>query len=383
MSMKKNRLLGSHVPAQKPTPFEDAYRGLKSVRRIVVAIAGIVAAVHVIAQFIGPLIIQIYLLNFTILISPAGTLSKSSLEIFVVFLLILLGGLVGLVASPMFTTSFVAPETRDALPNLFGLRFMAPDTPRPMLLLKRITSFDFLKEYVMLHFPSLSLILIIMPVDAYFNMPIQKMCSWAMPVLFLASASLLYIFKLKRCRLKFSTYIDLIINLTLSNCMAMIWMSLLEILVFKAWQHGVGEIIGPKEKVVVELIAVAIVGIFCHALMVTLMSSIRALAGLAVLAVGVLCIYPGPAALAAAALREAQLGGGTRISYAVMGARATTPEPANGCLVLATPVYVAIELDNNSCSLPTRFAFTGSDMKGRPVQVFSRSEVNIIELPSR
>ena len=75
------------------------------------------------------------------------------------------------------------------------------------------------------------------------------------------------------------------------------------------------------------------------------------MAGFAVIALVILWVYPGPAALVAGALREAQLGGGTRISYTVIGARATTPEPASGCLILATTSFVVIgEVDDNSCS---------------------------------
>ena len=120
---------------------------------------------------------------------------------------------------------------------------------------------------------------------------------------------------------------------------------------------------------------------FWHAFTAWLRPSPRALAGFAVLALGVLLVDPGPAALVAGALREAQLGGGTRISYTVTGARATTPGPASGCLVLATTSYVVIgALDDNGCSLPRRFAFSASKVKVRPVQVFSRNEVNISEV---
>jgi hypothetical protein len=114
--------------------------------------------------------------------------------------------------------------------------------------------------------------------------------------------------------------------------------------------------------------------------------SVRALAGFAVILLGGFVVYPGYAALGAAALRQAQLGGGTRISYSVVGPRATTPEPTSGCLVLATASYVLIgDLDDNSCPSLRRvwrfWGITASEAKLRPVRMFSRSEINITEVP--
>jgi uncharacterized membrane protein len=294
-----------------------------------------------------------------------------------------LGCAICLILLPLFVPYFVLPETRDSLPNLFGMRYIPPDIPRPVLLLKRGTFFDFLKEHVIVYFPSVVLILIGVPAAAYFDIPVPKICFWTMTPSFVISAFLLYIFKLKGRR-RFSTYTDLLFGLPIFNYMVILWMLLLGLLILRAWQHGVAEIIGSKEKVVIELIAVSLVIVVCHALIAWLRPSIRALSGLAVLAVGVLCAYPGPAAIAAVALREARLGGGTRISYTVMGARATTPEPATGCLVLATTSWVVIGgLDDNSCAPLRRFAFTASEVKPRPVRVFSRNEINISGVPRR
>jgi hypothetical protein len=94
-----------------------------------------------------------------------------------------------------------------------------------------------------------------------------------------------------------------------------------------------------------------------------------------------LYLYPGYAEIGAEALREAQLGGGTRISYTVKGSQATTP-PTSGCLVLATTGDVLIgELDDNRCPPLRRFAFTASEVKPRPVRVFSRREIKISVVP--
>ena len=353
--MKKDRL---------STALANVHRWLKHV-------CGIITAAGIIGAIIATVIIQVYLSNFSIYISPVDTLSTRSLEIFMFVFSALLLSLVGVFLSPFFTPHFVLRETRDILPNLFGM---------PV----RGTFFNFLKEYVLYYSWLLMLNLVVMPVAAYFEIPIPKIISWFMMSLFAITALVLYIFRLKGRRLKFSTYLGLVIDLLWSNYKTIVAMLLLQIIILRVWQHGVAEVIGSKEKVTLEIIAVGLVGIFCHAFIAWLRPrlSTRAVAGFAVIALGVLWVYPGPAVLVAVALREAQLGGGTRISYTVMGARATTPEPARGCLVLATTSYVVIgELDDNSCSLPRRFAFNASDVKGRPVQVFSRSEVNISEVP--
>jgi hypothetical protein len=342
---------------------------LANVHRWLKHVCGILTAVGIIGAIIGTVIIQAYLSSFSIYISPVDTLSTRSLESFMFVFSVRLLSVVGLFLLPFFTPYFVLRETRDSLPNLFGM---------PV----RGTFFNFLKEYVPYYFSFLMLNLMVMPVAVYFEIPIPKVSSWAMTLLFAISALVLYIFRLKGRRLKFSTYLGLFIDLLWSNYKTIVAMLLLEIIILRVWQHGVAEVIGSKEKVTLEIIAVGLVGVFCHAFVAWLRLSTRAVAGFAVIALVILWVYPGPAALVAGALREAQLGGGTRISYTVISARATTPEPASGCLVLATTGYVVIgELDDNSCSLPRRFAFTASDVKGRPVQVFSRSEVNITEVP--
>ena len=110
--------------------------------------------------------------------------------------------------------------------------------------------------------------------------------------------------------------------------------------------------------------------------------SICALAGFAVILLAGFAAYPGYASIGAAALREAWLGGGTRISYTVVGPPATIPEPTGGCLILATTSHVLIgELDDNICPSLRRFSIGGSEVKPRPVHVFSRNEIEITEGP--
>ena len=109
--------------------------------------------------------------------------------------------------------------------------------------------------------------------------------------------------------------------------------------------------------------------------------SICALAGFAVILLAGFAAYPGYASIGAAALRAAWLGGGTRISYTMVPG-ATTSESTRGCLVLATTSHVLIgELDDNICPSLRRFSIGGSEVKPRPVHVFSRNEIEITEGP--
>jgi hypothetical protein len=360
--MKKDRL---------STMLANVHRSLKPVRGIMTTVGGIITVVGIIGVIIGTAIIQVYLSKFSIYISPIDTLSTRSLEIFMFVFSTSLIGFVGIFLLPFFTPYFVLHETRDILPDLFGM---------PV----RGTIFSFLKEYLPYYFPFLMLNLIVMPVDAYFEIPIPKIISYSMISSFTISALALYIARLKGRRLKRPTYLYLFIDFLWYNYTTIVSMLLLQLIILGVWQHGVAEVIGSKEKATLEIIAVGLVSILCHAFMAWLRPrlSTRAVAGFAVIALYALWLYPGPLAVVAGALREAQLGGGTRISYTVISARATTPEPATGCLVLATTGYVVIsEPDDNSCSLPRRFAFTASDVKGWRAQVFSRSEVNISEVP--
>jgi hypothetical protein len=344
------------------TRLENAYRWLKPV-------FGIMTAVGAIAATIATVIISLYLLNLSIYISPVD-ISIRSLEIFMFVFSALVLTVVGVLLWPLFTRYTVPPETRDSLPNLFGIP-------------ARGTFSNFLKEYLLYYFTFIMLNLIVMPVFLYFELPTPKII-WSTTSLFCISALALYIYRLKSRRLKVSRYIDLSIDLVVSNLRTIGGMLLFEVIILRVWEHGVADIIESKEKVTLEMIAAGLFVIFCHAFMAWLRPklSMRVMAGSAVIALCVLWVYPGPAAFVALALPESQLGGGTRISYRVIGADATTPGPASGCLVLATTSSVVIgELDNNRCPLLSKFGFSASEVKVRPVHVFSRSEVNISEVP--
>lgn len=365
--MKKDRPL---------TTLENVYRWLKLVGAMAAAVVAIITAISL---TIGTVIIQIYLSNFSIPITPLPDLSQQSLQIFILVFIWFLASAVGALLLPFLNPYSVLPETLDSLPSLFGVRY-SPDTRRLVRLSERGTFFDFLKQYVPYYFSFLILNLIVAPVYAYFEIPIPIILSWSMASSFVISIIFLYIFRLKGRRLKVSTYVGLLIDLLWSNYKTIVGMLLFEIVISKIWQNGVSDLTGSKEKVALEMIVAGLVVIFCHAFIARLRppSPRHAVAGLAVIALVVLYVYPGPIAIVAGALREAQLGGGTRISYTVIGTGTTTPQL--GCLVLATTGHLAIgELDDNGCSLPSRFAFSASEVKKLPVHVFSRSEVNISE----
>jgi hypothetical protein len=212
----------------------------------------------------------------------------------------------------------------------------------------------------------------------YFEVPVEKMYSWATPSSIIFSALVLYIFKLKGRPEKLSTYWSLVYI----NWLTTLWVLFLEIGLWRAWEYDLTQSITPGEQMLIEAGAVSFIGMTFHAFTAWARFSTRVLVGFALLIVGILYVYPGYAAIGAEALREAQLGGGTRISYTVIGPRATTREPTSGCLVLATTSYVLIGgLDDNSCSPLTRFSFTASEAKARTVRVFPRSEINISEVP--
>jgi hypothetical protein len=373
----KDRSLGSQVPVQ--TQMEKAHRWLKLLGEMVAAAVGITTVASII---IGTIIIKIYLSYFAIAISPLDTFSASSLQIFVFFFILLLGSAVFLFLVPLCATYIVPPETRDSLPDLFGRRYLPPGTlqPQPALLLTRGTfpNFNFWKEYAIFYLPTLGLILI-MPIILYFQIPVEKIVPWVTLSSFIISALLLSIYRLKR-RPKSETFYALL----LLNWMTMMWVLLLEIGMMRSWEYAVNKSIMPLWQAVIEVIVVSFLVVLCHMSMAWAKFSIRALAVSTVIVLGGFAVYPGYAAIGAAALREAQLGGGTRISYTVVGPRATTPEPTSGCLVLATASYVLIgNLDDNSCPSLRRFwGITASEAKLRPVRVFSRSEINISEVPN-
>jgi hypothetical protein len=215
-----------------------------------------------------------------------------------------------------------------------------------------------------------------MPVIMYFEMPVETIPSVIL-ISFIISALLLSIFKLKGRAKSESLWSLLSINL-----MTIMWILLVELGMLKAWEYAVNESIVPMWKAVLEVIGVSLLVTLCHVAMAWARFSIRHLVSAAVVLLVGFAVYPGYAAIGAAALREAWLGGGTRISYTVVGPRAMTPEPTSGCLVLATTSYVLIgELDDKNCPSLRRFLITASEVKPRPVRVFSRSEINISEAP--
>jgi hypothetical protein len=149
--MKKDRPL---------TTLETVYRWLKLVGGIATAVVAIFIAISAI---IGTVIIQIYLSDFSIPITPLPDLSQQSLQIFIFVFIALLACAVGALLLPFLKPYSVAPETLDSLPNLFGMRY-SPDTRRLVRLSERGTFFDFLKEYVPYYFAFLILNLIVVPV---------------------------------------------------------------------------------------------------------------------------------------------------------------------------------------------------------------------------
>jgi len=216
------------------------------------------------------------------------------------------------------------------------------------------------------------------PIIIYFQIPVEKIVLWVILSSFIVAALLLSIYKLKR-RPKSETFCALWVL----NWMTMLWILFVEFGMGRSWEYAVNKSIMPVWQAVIGAIAISLLAMSCHISMAWPKFSIRALALFAVILTVGFAVYPGYAALGAAALREAQLGGGTRISYTVMGPRATTPAPTSGCLVLATGSYVLIgDLDDNSCPSLRRFwGITSSEAKLRPVQQFSRSEINIGQVP--
>jgi len=207
----------------------------------------------------------------------------------------------------------------------------------------------------------------------YLEMPVEKILFSAILSSVIISAFFLYIFRLKGRPDKFLVYQ----SVGYINGTAILWVLLLELGMFRAWEHGVTQTITPGEHAVIEASVVSFLAMVCHVSMAWTKLPIRGLVGLTILIGLVLYLYPGYAEIGAEALREAQLGGGTRISYTMKSAPPTTP-PTSGCLVLATTGDVLIgELEDNRCPPLGRFAFTASEVKPRPVLPFSRSEIKI------
>jgi hypothetical protein len=218
-------------------------------------VAGMAASVVIIFKAISPIIgaviIPLYLSNFSISISPAPDLSQQSQQIIGFELIALLAAGVGLFLLPFFPTYSVQPETLNGLPNLFGMRDISPDTPRRVLLPDRGTFFNFLSDYMPFYFTFLFMNLIVIPIDLYFEIPIQKIMPWTLTSSFVISAIVLYIFKLKGRGLKFSTYIGFLVDLMWSNYTAIVGMLAIEVILLTIWQHGIADTAGSKEKVVI------------------------------------------------------------------------------------------------------------------------------------
>ncbi len=243
-----------------------------------------------------------------------------------------------------------------------------------MLLLTRGTFAGFLVEYLVFYLPTLVLFLLI-PVEVYFNIPNQeqnRLYSIVIPSSVAFSALLLLLLRLKGQPAKVATYY----SLAYLNFMTVLWLLVFELGIARVWEHNLPQSITLAKQQVIEAIALSFLGLVCHASMAWHRFSFRVLLGFAALIVYLLQVYPGYAEIGAAALRDAQLGGGTRISYTLVGSRSTPPEPAAGCLVLATSSYVLISdpVDDKCFSL-IRFAFTSSQDNVRPVRVFSRTEI--------
>jgi hypothetical protein len=268
----------------------------------------------------------------------------------------------------------VPAETRDSLQELFLKKDIPPNNLRRRRGIFR--NYDFWKEYAIFYLPTLSLIWSI-PIVIYSEMPVEKIFSLVILASFALST-----WRLSK-KLKGLPKSESFLALLWLNLLTITWMLFLETGMLKAWQYTVNESIAPIWKAVAEIIGVSVLVTCCHVAMAAWARfSFHRLAGAAVIVFTGLVVYPGYSAVGAAALRAAQLGGGTRISYTVVGPRATTSEPATGCLVLATSSYVLIsKLDDNICPSLIRFSFTASDVKPRPVRMFSRSEINISEMP--
>ena len=347
------------------TRVENAHKWIK----LVVDVSTLIALVSLI---LGYVLIRMYLSNFVTTILPFDTFSVSSLQIFGILFIVILGNAVAFFLVPFCAPYFVSSETRDNLQELFGRR----NIPLHTLQARGGAFYDFLKEYAMFYLPTL-VVISTMPIFMYFEIPLGHIL-WVILSSICISAFLLSIY-----RLKYLPKSETFYALLLLNFLTMMWVLFLEIGMTKSWEYAINKSTMPLWQAAIEVIVVSILVVLFH-MSVAWANSIRALAVFSVIILGGFAVYPGYAFLGAAALREAQLGGGTRISYTVVGPRATTPEPSSGCLVLTTPSTVAIgELDDNGCpSLRRAWGITASEAKLRPVRVFSRSEINISEVPN-
>ena len=362
----------SQVPLQ--TRLENARKWLKLLREIVIDVSAITAFASAIIGFI---LIRVYLSNFSISISPIDTFGASSLQIFVFFFVAGLGSAVFVFLLPFWATFIVPPETRDSLPDLFGRRYVPPDTVQPRRGHGTFPDIKFLKEYAIFYLPTLGFLILSSPLIVYFQILSEKISPWMVLLLFIISGLLLSRYKLKG-RPKGGT----VYSLLWLNGATLIWMGLLLLGMARSLEYaGINSII-PAWQAIIELSVVLFLAVLCHMFMAWAKLSISALAGFAVILLLVFAAYPGYAAIGAAALRAAWLGGGTRISYTVVGPPATIPEPTGGCLILATTSHVLIgELDDNSCPSLRRFWLKAPEVKPRPVRVFSRGEIKISEPP--
>jgi hypothetical protein len=370
MNATKDKALGSQVPVQ--TQVENAHKWLK-------LLGGIVTNVTIITSFfsviIGAIVIITYLSNFAIPISPLGTFGASSFQIFVFFFIALLGSGVSIFLVPLYATYLAPHEIRDSLQELFTQRNIPPNTLRT----RRVI--NFLKEYLIFYSPTLSLTWC-MPIIVYLDKT-EKIYPSVILFVILSSFSV-SAWRLSK-KLESRSKLESLWALLMFNWVTIMWVLFVEIIMLNSWQYIFGESIVPTWKAVIEVMFVSVLVTSCHVAMAWARASIRRLAIAVVVLLVTFAFYPGYAAIGAAALRAAQLGGGTRISYTVVDPRATTPEPTSGCLVLATTSHVLIgELDDNSCPSLMRFwGITASEAKPRPVREFSRSEIKISEVHDR
>jgi hypothetical protein len=131
IAVKERPLFGSQVPAQKPTTLENVHSWLKLISEIVSAV---VITTTVASGIIGILIIGTYLSNFTIPISPIDTLSVSSFQLFMVFFIAILVGVVVFLFTPLTAPYLWRVRHERAYRSSLtdGTSHPIPSRPRPL-----------------------------------------------------------------------------------------------------------------------------------------------------------------------------------------------------------------------------------------------------------
>ena len=146
---------------------ENAHKWIKLVVDVITLI--IFASV-----ILGYVMIRTYLSNFRTFISPLDTFSASSLQIFGILFIVLLGSAVFFFLVPFCAPYIVSPETRESLQELFGRRNIPPHTLRPRTFHNSLKEFyNFLKEYAMFYLPTLGVISV-MPILMSFEIVVEK-----------------------------------------------------------------------------------------------------------------------------------------------------------------------------------------------------------------